>query len=345
MLIGALTVSGQQLGSDGELTIVVGDQEGDNLTAGRIRVNGNVTATGFTFDQGIDITAGSVEVNAATGSINITGSNNTISGYLELEGDRVHIASDEILLKLRENPQYTGYVQELNAPATVQRPEGVVRAAAVQLEGNKSILVQNTGTRQTPAGVFAGFDPNDDEGTEIGGEDPQPGGLDIVFNGQLQRPDGTILTGRQAFDVALAAAKADLDPGETFGTDLVAGSTFNGCVILSGSCGGGSDSDPVKAISSEIKLVTNATLDDSPVAPMADDMDEGDAGDGQDDEEDESDEGSSPIEPPMPLINTRALDGDVDVTDPVSGSGNPALIGSPVDAAAAGAATSNGDEQ
>jgi hypothetical protein len=193
--------------------------------------------------------------------------------------------------------------------------------------------------------VFAGFDPNDDEGTEIGGEDPQPGGLDIVFNGQLQRPDGTILTGRQAFDVALAAAKADLDPGETFGTDLVAGSTFNGCVILSGSCGGGSDSDPVKAISSEIKLVTNATLDDSPVAPMADDMDEGDAGDGQDDEEDESDEGSSPIEPPMPLINTRALDGDVDVTDPVSGSGNPALIGSPVDAAAAGAATSNGDEQ
>ena len=89
----------------------------------------------------------------------MTGSNNQISGNLELEGDRIHVASDEILLKLRANPQYTGYVQELNAPAAVQRPEGVIRATQVDLEGNKSILIQNTGTRQMPAGVLTGFDP------------------------------------------------------------------------------------------------------------------------------------------------------------------------------------------
>ena len=330
MLIGDLAVSGSQLGSFGELTLVVGDRNADSLTAGLIRVNGNVIATGFGAEQGIDLTAGTVEVNAATGTLSVTGSNNQISGYLELEGDRIHVASDEILLKLRANPQYLGYIRELNAPAAVQRPEGVIRAAAVDLEGNKSILIQNTGTRQLPAGVFAGFDPRSgEEGTDIGGEVTMPGGLDIVFNGQLQRPDGTILTGRQAFAAARAAALADLDAGEVFGADLVPSSTFNGCGITSGVCAGAQD--PVAAISSEITIVTNAALDDSPVAPAADDSDEG--GDGssdQDEDEDDSDEGSSPIEAPAALISTRALDGDVNVVEPVSGAGNPALFGSAV---------------
>jgi hypothetical protein len=42
----------------------------------------------------------------------------------------------------------------------------------------------------------------------------------------------------------------------------------------------------------------------------------------------ETDDGSSPIAPPTSIIDSRALDQDVDVNEPVSGSGNPALIGS-----------------
>ena len=79
-------------------------------------------------------------------------------------------------------------------------------------------------------------------------------------------------------------------------------------------------------------MVTNAVLDESPVAPTADDSDEGDDGSSdKDDEDSSSDEGSSPIAPPTPLISTRALDGDVNVVEPVSGAGNPALFGSAVD--------------
>lgn len=346
LTIGNLTIDGAQLyGANGYITFAAGNLDTET-PSGTVRIAGDIAANGFAATNEIEILADLVELDAAKGSLKVSDSSGKLGGIVTIEADRIHVASDDILTKLRADPKYPGYVAELNAPAVVQRPEGVLRAAVVDLEGNKSILIQNTGTRQTPAGVFAGFDPNSSgEGTNIGGEDTTPGGLDIVFNGQLQRPDGTILTGRQAFEAAVAAAKADLDAGEVFGADLFTTSTFNGCTILTGTCAG--SADPVAALSSEIALVTNATIDDSPTAPAADDADEGEDGssDDQEDEDSGDDEGSSPIAPPVPLISTRALDGVVDVTEPVSGAGNPALIGSAVDEATAAASTTNGDDQ
>jgi len=46
------------------------------------------------------------------------------------------------------------------------------------------------------------------------------------------------------------------------------------------------------------------------------------------DDNDDGDEGASnPISPPQPLFDTRPLIPSADVNDPVSGTGNPALIG------------------
>ena len=50
------------------------------------------------------------------------------------------------------------------------------------------------------------------------------------------------------------------------------------------------------------------------------------------DDNEEGDEGdSNPISPPQPLFDTRPLIPSSDVNDPVSGTGNPSLMGSDCD--------------
>ena len=78
-------------------------------------------------------------------------------------------------------------------------------------------------------------------------------------------------------------------------------------------------------------MITAAKPGDAPTAPVADDADEGEDGSSEDQEEEaDNDEGSSPIAPPQPLINARPLNPDIEVVEPVSGAGNPALFGSAV---------------
>ena len=69
----------------------------------------------------------------------------------------------------------------------------------------------------------------------------------------------------------------------------------------------------------------------SPSAPAADDADEGDDGSSDDNDDSDGDSGAAPIAPPAPLINTRQLNPNVNVVEPVAGAGNPALLGSAVD--------------
>ena len=51
------------------------------------------------------------------------------------------------------------------------------------------------------------------------------------------------------------------------------------------------------------------------------------ANDATQEEEGEESEASSPIEAPQPLFDTRPLNQDGDIDDPVSGTGNPGLLG------------------
>jgi hypothetical protein len=164
-----------------------------------------------------------------------------------------------------------------------------------------------------------------------------------VINCQFVDASGTRVTGKAVLDAILADPEPDNEQLAGFSET----SQINGCAFGSGVCTLVQQSDPVAALSSEIALVTNAVIDDSPTAPAADDADEGEDGssDADSDDNDDSDEGSAPIAPPAPLISTRPLNGDVDVVEPVAGAGNPALFGSAVNDDTAGTPAPKGDEQ
>ena len=350
LLIGDLSVDATRFSADGEVFVYSGDSRNDDELVGRIRVDGNLAITGVANGTPgeesffVGFFSKSFELNAATGSVTIAGANGALAGALEIEADNIHVASDAILLKLRADPFYEGSVQELNSAAAVQRPDGVLRANSIELEGNRTIYIQNTGSTVVPAGFVTRVD-NDGEGTSIGPEDrdPSPSSeqFKIVINGKVQTETG-LVTGKAAFDLIIAAARADLDPGEVFGIGLDPGSTLNGCGITTGVCAF-SQSDPVSSISSEVRLAIVNQLADAPVPDVIEEAadsatesaDDEASQSAEDEDEAEADEASSPIAPPAPLINTRSLNPAVRVVEPVAGSGNPALIGSAVNEATA----------
>ena len=124
-------------------------------------------------------------------------------------------------------PQYDGYQDDLNAPAAVQRPDGVIRAASIDIEFGdagegmlNTLYVQNTGTEELPAGFVIGGQSLFGEGDEV---TPPPGSIDLVINGQIVTEAGT-LTGIDVRD-ALVEAEGDITP-------FTENSTINGCLLV-----------------------------------------------------------------------------------------------------------------
>lgn len=131
---------------------------------------------------------------------------------------------------------------------------------------------------------------------------------------------------------------ADVNFGNsgTGGLTYTPGSQFNTCLISSG-CGAQiPEIDPIASLSSEIFLISQDTLEEEPFEDTFEADSERVAGSDAEEEEAKkaaeaaAEEARSPIAPPAPLIDTRPLNPAVDVVEPVSGSGNPALIGSAV---------------
>jgi hypothetical protein len=200
------------------------------------------------------------------------------------------------------------------------------------------LLVQNTGTAATPAGFLTFAD-----GLLFADGEVQGGPIEMIINGQLITDTG-ILTGSAVRDFLIDDSNAAL---------FTPGSTINGCA-LTGSCATPVFQDPLftplPGIQQEITLVTS----DAPEPPVFGNEEVID-----DNDETTEDSRTSPIEPPQPLFDTSQLtpaaqaaaeaeaeggangvigtpmrsqpglrqDGDVD--DPVSGSGNPALMDAP----------------
>ena len=340
-LLGDLDITGPTAGSTiesstGGVTFVTLDEAGEGLD-GTLRIVGEVNATGFGDDNYLSFETQHFELDAATGLLNIEGAPGTLGGQLWITAQNVHVASGDILDQLAEDPQYDGYQEDLNAPAAVQRPDGVIRARTMELEffgGSENqpntLYVQNTGTSEVPAGfVISGI------GLDGDGEGGlPPNSLDVVINGQIVTEGGT-LTGIDVRD-ALVESEGDLTP-------FTANSTVNGC-LLTGACSEPQgpfppNFTPTPDIQQEIVLLGN---DDTPPPPFGN----------EDviDDNDEETEDTSPIVPPQPLFDTSELgeadspvnpkfgtpmrsspgikeEGDVD--DPVSGSGNPGLMETP----------------
>ncbi|QIK97064.1 hypothetical protein G7076_12145 [Sphingomonas sp. HDW15A] len=299
--------------TSGDVDVVeFGVEDEEEGRVGTIRVVGDVVFT-LGADKGVEFSSETFEIDAATGSVLLVDTNGNLTGTLDIEAENIFIASSEILARLEENPQYEGFRDDLNAPAAVQRPEGVVRAAVVTLNEDdavlRNILIQNTGTEELPAGFLINVLSLAGDGEE--GSVPLPGSINMVINGQIETPTGT-LTGD---DVRAAFV-------EEFGTEIfVADSTINGCT-LTGDC---------SSFSPEEQIPPAAVVTPTQVAILTDDpigeMDFGNEGDIDDNVENDGSDLTSPIEAPQPLFDTRPLDGDEDVNEPVSGAGNPSLYG------------------
>jgi hypothetical protein len=303
-----------------------------------LRIVGDVSARGLLSTNSVEFYADLFELDAATGSLRVTGSGTAPGGEILIEAAQIHIADGNILARLEDDPLYAGRIADLNAPAAVTRPEGVISAGFIDLYPAQTLYIQNTGTRATPAGFLAA----DVDATPP--DVPPSGGVQAVVNGQFVT-DAGVLTGKDAYDAVVAS-----------GADFIGFSTegqLNSCLFIGG-CLISAEQDPVRGISSEIQMVTGPVLSDTPAAVPSE------AGSGSDEEEEEQTQGaeaaveaakaateaaaessaSSPIVPPAPLVDTRPLTPPGDVTQPVTGSGNPALIGSAVNES-----TAQGDAQ
>jgi hypothetical protein len=317
-----------------------GIEDADDNDVGTIRVVGDVrmnNADGVLFFE-----SETFQLDAATGSIVISADGTTPGGELIIAANNIHVAEGSILDQLAEDPQYDGYQDDLNAPASVQRPDGVIRAGTVSIEFADTpadlytLYVQNMGTAETPAGfVITDMNLGDD------GEGGLPAGsVDLIINGQIVTGNGT-LTGIDVRDLLVEGR--DLTP-------FTDNSTINGCLLV-GDCAieppqpetplDRPDFQPSPGIQQEIVLAKENIL------PPPDFGNE----DFIDDNDEETDEGeTSAIAPPDPLFDTSELGDEAegaapevgtsmrsnpglthpgDVDDPVSGSGNPALMETP----------------
>ena len=309
-LIGDLTITAGATGNirsaDGGLAII-GLSESGLERDGAMRVVGDVVGTGFTNTNYLAFATEHFELDAAAASIALSAPGGGLGGELDLFADTIHVADLQTLFKLAANPTYTNYQQDLNDAAAVQRPDGVIRADTLWIESENlsSLLIQNTGTSSTRAG-FLVRQAFVNEDFETAGP---AGSINMVVNGQVVSEGGT-LTGIDARD-ALITEETDITP-------FTSNSTINGCP-LTGACIIAPPPPPptVDIVDSFIDIINGDNLGD-------DDF-------GNEDEIDDNEEGGSSdnaISPPQPLFDTRPLIPSGDVNDPVSGTGNPALLGS-----------------
>lgn len=330
MTIGALTIgSGQLPGADGELEFATGNPE-TFVPGGRIRVEGAVAGNGFSDTQYLSFSTGSFELNAETGSVALSGTGpGGLGGIVYIDAANIHVAAPTILERLRGDARYPGLAGDLNAPAAVQRPEGVLRALGLELYPSDTLYIQNTGTARSPAGFLATLEASEIE--PPGFENAEAQDVDVVINGRFALAAGEI-GGVDAFTAVIEAA-------ESF-EGFAPSSQINSCAFAADACsaqvGPGDDNGELAVLQSEFELLDGMRLEEDPF-----DLDQA-----TDEEEDEAEQAArAPIEPPVVLIDTRPLNPPIDIADPVSGSGNPAALAPLPATAAVPPAAPAGDDQ
>ncbi|URD60097.1 hypothetical protein M8312_09850 [Sphingomonas sp. KRR8] len=294
MRIGRLAVSGAQLAGQGMLRFAT---ESNNGRAGVIAISGAVGGTGFGGGQTVAFEAARVEVDASTGGINLTGGGVAPSGQLSFRTDRLWVASPAILAQLAGNAAYVGREADLAASLATPRTDGIIRAGSVNFTGARQILVQNSGTRTAPAGLASG------DGTFLtfASSGAQGDPIELIVNGQIIQANGSA-TGGFAVQSALARARA------SSGVRFTANSSVNGCLVSAISCG------PLNATRDEDIHI--GFLPPLPDKLFGDDDD----GDGR--------KKSGAITPAEKLVDRRPLERVQPIDEPVSGAGNPAMMGS-----------------
>ena len=326
MLIGDLSLGGSE--GTKQYSFMVADPALQNA-GGRMRVVGNVIGANFTSGNTVNFKAGLVEVDAANATIALGGVGTPLGGVLNFDTPNLHVAEVALLDKLAADPNFANRDLELQTAPATARPDGVVRAKEINVilgSGASltsaavttattvpyTVFVQNTGTLDLRAGFLAA------SANIVAPGGMAPGSIDLVVNGQLTAEGGN-LTGDKVRDALI---------GQGDSQKYTPLSSINGCPVSGGVCVNIVPPppiphyDPAPPLASEFVLISAPTADDLPFG-NEESIEDNKEGGGDD-------SASSPIVPPQPLFDTRPMETDDETDEPISGGGNPALIGAGV---------------
>ncbi|QJB69604.1 DUF4097 domain-containing protein [Parasphingorhabdus halotolerans] len=296
---------------------------------GNIRLIGNARIENAGVNDMVSLRAsGRVEiVTDQGGQLRILGANGAAAGRLDISAQNLWVGTQSLLSQLAANSAFAGREDAIAAPDGTNRPEGNIEAGAIAINGNRSIIIQNSNTAALRGGFTAGA-----------------GGLTLSnFGNPLNSPatdvfvNGRILSAGSFLENATTRNSVVLQSGQ--GGTFASIATANGCLLSGGTC---TLFDP------PAPPPTNPGPD--PVSPQPDgDQDEPDTiasdvreiihGDDQQGESEDQEEEEraaelqpeatgkkSPIAPNVPVVNTKRLSSSPIIADPITGSGNPNFI-------------------
>lgn len=312
MIIGDLTVTGPLAGSTvesntGALNFITSNFTDQSTPSGTIRITGSLAARGFTANNLLGFYAGTLQLDADAGMIEITGQGTQLSGEIVLGVQRFHAAQVTILDRLIDDPLYATRATDINTPLATPRPNGIIRAGSIDTDQPSQVLVQNTGTVSLPAGFLTFSDGPLDRDVI-----PAQGSIDFIVNGQTLTDSGT-LTGPQVFDFLIN------DDNRPFFTPE---STINGCLVSGATCEIVDPEPDVTEMDSEFLPSDSLTHFTEEPAKQEQEIDP------EEREKAEEEAKRAPIPPPTPIISTQPLAPVIDVDEPVAGAGNPGILSS-----------------
>ena len=295
---------------------------------GNIRVTGAIRIENAGAEDGLSLSAENGRIEVVTdmgGSIAMVNGAGGLGGNLYLDARHIAVGTSGLLGRLAEDPRFAGRDAEVNAPDGSNRPEGYISANRIQADGLDTIIIQNSGTDALRGGFSAGTG-----GFILDTESEVAGSVDAVVNGRIADGSGGFLTN----DDTLRAVGFESPDEAPFFSD---GSTVNGCLLNGGGC-------PTAAAPPTPEPPTPELPTPEPSTPAEDTktiasdirglVHEQGADEPSQDEEERAAEltpaatsKKSPIAPNIPVVNTGRLDSSPAVDDPITGSGNPNLIG------------------
>ena len=290
-LTGSASVSGNLAGPNGSLNFG---------TTVSLRVTGAFSVTQMAPANAVSLQANRVMIATDAGSILLSG--NSPGGILSISANDIHVATQSVLDRLATDVNFAGRDVILGIGTRQGTP--TLQARSLSLSARNTLLIQNNGG----TGQFAGFNAYAG-GLSIvpaAGSDPTAPPLDMVVYGSLQDPaTGMASNGIEVRDSLLQ--------GLTL-SQFATGSAINGCALAASSCATFSSDSPVAMIASDI-------------VDRPDENETEEAKDRDEQEEVMADKAasSSPIQPPVTIIDTRPMVVQPVLDDPITGSGNPAL--------------------
>jgi filamentous hemagglutinin family protein len=328
VLIGSLALARPQFGALQQVqnwNLAIGVHDSQGQISGLAKIVGDVHITGALTADRVAISSGRFQLDITAGALVVESGTGQLGGELAISADDIGIADSVLLEKLAGQPLGAQLAAELNAPAAVQRPSGVLAAQRITLAPGRTLLVQNTGSALRPAGILAGSGLI---AVSLPSSPPQSG-VAVVVNGQYGADTG--LAGQSlAYNVFVSALGN--------GGGISPESQFNSCLILAGACGTDRQDNPAPA--SQLTALLSPRLDTMPQF-VANEIDQGEvveAGAGvqaaaqgaQASAGDLEEQAANPIPAPPLLIDTRPIVKSDDSFAPTLGGGNPGVTDIPL---------------